>query len=117
MFSLHIQQEITEDKANQAKHQKLDVWDMIRRYGHRSTNIPEWIILFQGMPAIQVRLKFIEYFTQIYDRRELYKRLLQGSERKYRQNFLKILTKFLKNIDKFLTNIIWSIDFIFVIWS
>ena len=52
--------------------------DIIRRYGHGSTGILERIILQQGIPVIQVRMNFVEYFTRIYDRRELYKRLLVG---------------------------------------
>ena len=52
--------------------------DVIRRYGYGSARIPKRIILQQGIPVIQVRLNFVEYFTRIYDRRELYKRLLVG---------------------------------------
>ena len=36
--------------------------------------------------------------------------------KKYRQNFLKISTKFPKNIDKIFNKIIWPIDFLLVIW-
>ena len=57
------------------------------------------------------------HFYKIYwvQNENVEKSLVQGSERKYRQIFLKISTKFLKNIDKFFENIIWPIDFIFVI--
>ena len=77
-FSLHIQLGMTEDKQVKTSIRSRMPRDNISRYGYGGTKILERIMILQGIPVIQVRLNFVEYFIQIYDRMELYKRLLAG---------------------------------------